>query len=375
MPTRNTDPSIDELLKDAWAKVEPILRQDPAELARRLARRHKGILRNIPRAWCIAIRANDRRIDGWTSSLVPERPVWWDEDTHRWRYEPHEVDLEYQNLVWLCRPRTIPSPGMDATAVAEMLGVSLNRIEYWVRRGWFKEVKRYPGFRRGQPGPVVFAPDRIDPQATVLGRMGHRLWGTQGAYLTHSIPRDLCQTVVRRPVFVPWRGEMKFRGWRWVCPVCGRRVRRIYYPLPCHLTASFVKPLELWDLSPQERERRFACKQCHRVRDFASDTRNAWNHVISHLSGGLLYGREVKRPASFVIARRNRYYTKPGARPAKRQAQIAQLLVNTDLTRGQIAERLGIGIGGHVSALYRRHNVHRREELRKLLLPPGAAAG
>lgn len=377
MQDRLIDPSIDKLLKDAWARVEPMLQQNPAELARRLARRHKGILRNTPRAWCIVVRANDRRIHCWTSYLCPERPVWWDEDQGRWRYEPHEVDLEYENLVWLCRPQTLPAPGFTPREVAEFLGVTPEMVRYWIKRGRFNDLKRIRLGRPGRPVPIVHTGrDRIDPGASGLGRMRHPLWGTNGTYISDHIPRSLRETILRVPTHGRGRFDGHFGGWRWICPVCGRRAKRIYYPLPCLLTASFVKPLALWDLSPDERRCRFACRECNRVYDFASQVTNAWNHVVSHLSGGLLYGREVKRPASFVIPRRVAYHARHNRTPARRPAQITQLLVHTTLTCRQIAQRLGIHyINATVTKIYREHKVGRRDELRRLLLVPAQAAG
>ena len=42
----------------------------------------------------------------------------------------------------------------------------------------------------------------------------------------------------------------------------------------------------------------FACVHCHGVRGRVSwATPDAWNHVVSVVSGGLLYGHEVTPPA------------------------------------------------------------------------------
>ena len=57
------DPFL-KLLRDAWKrKVLPLIRKDRAELARRLARRGAGMMRRPPRAWCLAVRASDQRVN------------------------------------------------------------------------------------------------------------------------------------------------------------------------------------------------------------------------------------------------------------------------------------------------------------------------
>src|SRR5438094_266471 len=61
---------LEALIFDAWSRVEGRIEKDPAELAKRLSRRRLPAFLRPPRAWCLAIRASDRRIDaelGWDS--------------------------------------------------------------------------------------------------------------------------------------------------------------------------------------------------------------------------------------------------------------------------------------------------------------------
>jgi hypothetical protein len=46
----------------------------------------------------------------------------------------------------------------------------------------------------------------------------------------------------------------------------------------------------------------FACYRCHRIRSFSRiDAKNSWNELVSYISGGLMYGREVEMPANFGL--------------------------------------------------------------------------
>src|SRR4051812_36791501 len=61
-----------ELISVAWEKLRPGIEKDPDELARRLARRRAGMMRRPPRAWCLAARASDTRINPASAACVPE---------------------------------------------------------------------------------------------------------------------------------------------------------------------------------------------------------------------------------------------------------------------------------------------------------------
>ena len=66
---------IEKNILAAWEKVLPIVRRDSVERAKRLRRRGNAMMRKPPRAWCLAVRANDHRIDlvnAAINSLTPE---------------------------------------------------------------------------------------------------------------------------------------------------------------------------------------------------------------------------------------------------------------------------------------------------------------
>lgn len=63
---------LDAAIFAAWSDLLPRLRNDPTELARRLARRQLLTLTRPPRAWCIALRATDTRMNTANACIVPE---------------------------------------------------------------------------------------------------------------------------------------------------------------------------------------------------------------------------------------------------------------------------------------------------------------
>ena len=79
-------------------------------------------------------------------------------------------------------------------------------------------------------------------------------------------------------------------------------------------------------------------------------------------------------PEWLTPRRRHAYRANP--RPAPRRSQVERLLLETDLSNGQIAARLGVTSGAiryQVACIRRRHGVSDREELRALLRPAQAA--
>src|SRR5439155_16935949 len=54
---------VDDCIFEAWERVGPTLENDPEEVLRRVKRMWGRALSRPPRAWCLAVRACDRRID------------------------------------------------------------------------------------------------------------------------------------------------------------------------------------------------------------------------------------------------------------------------------------------------------------------------
>lgn len=153
----------------------------------------------------------------------------------------------------------------------------------------------------------------------------------------------------RRAVASQGRGGLRFRGWRWVCPVCAEAVVKLYYPLPEvnvleHAAAELIKQFEP---RPMHRHAGFACKRCHRLRDISRSYRQFWNQLVTRLSGGLLYGREVSKPAAmskFVRKRRcGRRRHRDAERNEPRRRRVRELY-EAGWTYRQMADRLGCSV-------------------------------
>jgi hypothetical protein len=212
------------------------------------------------------------------------------------------------------------------------------------------------GRKKGMEVPVVWSDGPLDPSGP-MGRPPVNWWGSSWQSLAEKIPAGFTQVLERVPRFLPCRGAMRFRGWWWRCPGlmekptkaadgirgirnrdmgdvedawlrppmpsaalgCGRLVSMLYAPLPVWTLGRYVDlqdGLDVEGLSGQwlpgvmdrwAGRRRLACRHCWRVRNGGAAERHGWNEFVTHLSGGLLYGREVKRPAGFGYERRRAY--------------------------------------------------------------------
>jgi DNA-binding NarL/FixJ family response regulator len=109
----------------------------------------------------------------------------------------------------------------------------------------------------------------------------------------------------------------------------------------------------------------FACATCHNIRTVSPIENIYWNYLITHLSGGLLYGREVPKPQWFNdFATRKREY-QPIARPSPRRSQALQLLLR-GLSLKQIAREMHVKFVTafkHLSDLLKQENVPNRAAL------------
>jgi DNA-binding CsgD family transcriptional regulator len=112
--------------------------------------------------------------------------------------------------------------------------------------------------------------------------------------------------------------------------------------------------------------RTFACERCHRVSRFSRANHNAWNELISYLTGGLLYGREVAKPRDFYARKRP---FRPRLRAAPRREQVLRRVLNGWTIR-QICRDLGITrdcLGHHIRSICRQEHVKNRHELARKL--------
>lgn len=341
--------SIDVALLEAWGRLAVAVKRDRVEAMRRSLRRTRGALSRPVRAWCLCLRASDRRLKRY--GYVPKGYA-----EHRL---PHSLLLDSDSVRELCKPVSIPWPGVDWEHAAAMLGRDEESLRAWMKSGALqvKHSAAFPAGKRGRPVPWVWSRGALDPNAD-HGRAPHGVWGTLWQWLWRSVPDDLLFELKRAPVTRAdgRTGEPKHRGWQWVCPgrgawslvdgewlrgpgTCGRLVSRVFVPMPVWtlMDAMGVEdPLEVVvriggearqrnseaarqggeELDAAERRAALsvarpmmgpACHACHRVRYFSLVDAHGWNEFVTHLSAGLLYGREVKRPREVGVERRRAY--------------------------------------------------------------------
>jgi len=376
---------LERAIDDAWVRVRREILSDRDELHRRLARRRMKSLTRPPRAWCIAIRASDRRITPAHWIITPEHAMDLNHPEHPYEPIEHEVTIQTHAIRRYCHPVSFSRE--DAADVAKMLGVSAGTLRGARLRGQFSEnYIAGLGGKRGKPVPLLSPKgELLDPSARGFARP-HPIWGSMWEFLSGEMPEDFEQTVIRRPHFGKmigrrtsptgevYKDEMQLRGWRWVCPVCKKEVRRIYYPVAVRtlFDSWFIDPViqkRLCDADLVEAPAAtFACMACHGVYHFCSIAPGAWNRVITYLTAGMLYGREVAKPASFVPERK-RARTRLLNREAPVRRKVLARLRN-GWTYFQIARDLKIslvGVGMHVLKICREEGVAFRHALAEKL--------
>jgi DNA-binding CsgD family transcriptional regulator len=165
------------------------------------------------------------------------------------------------------------------------------------------------------------------------------------------------------------KGGLWFRGWRWVCPACEKTVRMLFLPLGyINVLGGLLGDVVEAAVEQTDRPRQlqvYACAACHKVRVISRSNHNFWNAVIGYLTGGLMYGWEVPRPAWLTKDRKRAYVPKVHAKPAWRRAAVMELLLEGK-TRRQIAVELDMSVRTvdcHVQRIYRQYHVRGREEL------------
>ncbi|MEM6853997.1 MAG: hypothetical protein AAF593_06265 [Planctomycetota bacterium] len=331
---------LDVNLLEAWHEVRSRLANDPAARGRRYERGLRQALRRPVRAWCVSVKASDTRIE---PSAMLDR----DAAVACGRRERHGVVLFGSLVRHLVRPVVIDLPGLPYDDAARALGIDVRTMFDWMDKGWVSSRKqRVPG-RRGEAGRAVWTGSGGVDVCFPQGREGGAVpggWGSLWRGLWRYVPEEFEQVVERVPRMraqarTPiWENELgkrceNFRGWDWVCPGreladgtwarCGRVCKKLVAPLPVWtiermLPSGAGVEVEGRDMraeartpeAPPEvagelsvgvadyepRRSRLACAKCWNVQHTATDPDAAWNQFVTAISGGLLYGREVRRP-------------------------------------------------------------------------------
>lgn len=391
---------IDCNLLEAWNRISRRVRRDRLEAANRARRRLTPALTRPMRPWCLCIRASDTRINDYRCAIDPSRAIQ--------QQLEHHVVLTGSVIRDLCKPLVIPWPGIPRFKVAPRLGINTCRLNRWVKAGAF-HISRYDNAgshgKKGRPIPILYTPSPIDPNSQD-GKPPDPAWGTLWQSLWQRIPQNFQQSLRRAPRWITIRGQRQQRGWDWICPGliraggenlhCGRRCRKLYAPQTVWTLAQAIdddEGLELpkdcglagrWfpglsdpvlnrAIASGTAGRSFACHHCWQPRYDTCVGNQAWNLFVTQLSGGLLYGREVKRPADQpLFQRKHRFAPHHRKRPPVpcaasvrlREQVLAGLLEG--LTYQRIADRLDLTFGivnAQVSRFYREYDVHNRAEL------------
>ena len=200
---------VARLILEAWERLGPGIVGDADELARRVARRRSKLLTRPARAWCIALRACDRRITPAHWVISPEHAMDLDHPGHPYEAIEHEVIIRPHALRKYCRAVRTDSWGEQVENVAKQLGVTACGLLGARWAGLFTEryVKGLGG-KRGKPVPLIHSWKTLDPSGPQFARCD-ALWGALWEFLPDMVPDDFEQTVVRRPV---WRKKSEFRG-------------------------------------------------------------------------------------------------------------------------------------------------------------------
>src|SRR6266550_3207845 len=145
---------VARLILEAWQKLGPKIMTDSDELAKRLARRRRPVLTRPPRAWCLTLRASDRRITPAHWVISPEHAMDLNHPEHPYEPIEHEVTIQTHAIRRYCH--TICFSREQAVEVAEMLGVSPGTLWYRRSRGMFyQSFYRRLGGKRGKPVPLL----------------------------------------------------------------------------------------------------------------------------------------------------------------------------------------------------------------------------
>src|SRR5438045_9724130 len=108
---------VARLVLEAWQKLGPRIMADPEELQRRLARRRSALLTRPQRAWCLCVRASDRRITAAHWVISPEHALDLDHPEHPYEPIEHEVSIRPHGLREDCRPVGADSGGRVGESV------------------------------------------------------------------------------------------------------------------------------------------------------------------------------------------------------------------------------------------------------------------
>src|SRR4051812_25302977 len=189
---------LDQVIVEAWERIRPRVKGDREELERRLRRRRMAVLQRPMRAWCIALRASDRRITPAHWIIYPEHAMELMHEEHPYERIEHEVTIDARVLRKYCRAVRTDSWGEEVEEVAEKLGVGPEGLRAARREGNYLTERRIQGLggKRGKPVPLIHCWKSLDPGSASLFRRPDQIWGCMWEFLPDSVPDDFRQEVM-----------------------------------------------------------------------------------------------------------------------------------------------------------------------------------
>jgi hypothetical protein len=171
--------------------VRPRLERDPHELLRRLQRQQNKLISQPPRAWCIALRATDRRLSRFAfthhSSLS--------------NHHSHSLQLTSDDLATLTRPIHLSPPGQSVDEVAQLLGTSRAGLLNARVAGVFRThyVSGLAG-HHGKLRPLLYTDKPLDPASRFFA-VDDPAWAATARHLPGRIPPGIKATLTRIPTY------------------------------------------------------------------------------------------------------------------------------------------------------------------------------
>src|SRR6266566_1548167 len=158
---------LERNIREAWLRVREGILGDEGELRRRLSRRRMKSLRRPPRAWCLAVRASDRRITAAHWVISPEHAMDLNHPAHAYEPIEHEVIIRPHALRKYCRPVRTDSMGELVEEVCAKLGASPSHLRNARGAGLFTErsIKGLGGKHGRYPVPLIHSWNSLDPSS------------------------------------------------------------------------------------------------------------------------------------------------------------------------------------------------------------------
>src|SRR6185295_2193683 len=147
---------VDRAILNAWEKIRPQLLSNPHELHRRLARRRQSMLRRPMRHCCLALRANDNRINSYHWIVTPQHALDLNHPDHPYTPIEHDVLIATSLLRKYYTPVHFDAWGELVPGLAKSLGCSPSMLHRARLRAFFRERKiQNLGGKGGKPIPIL----------------------------------------------------------------------------------------------------------------------------------------------------------------------------------------------------------------------------